>query len=51
MGQPLIAPVDNRIEQGKVILDLKQLIDLLLIFNDSKASIGIFGGLLYLRRS
>ena len=48
MGQSLIVPVNNLLEQGKLVLDLKQLINLLLIFNDGKSRLRIFGNVFYL---
>ena len=51
MGKSLMAPVNDLFEQGKFVLDLEKLINLLLIFNYSKPCLAIFGNVFYLRRN
>ena len=48
MCESLIVPIDNLFEQGQFIFDLKKLVNLLLILNDSKFGLRIFSNEFYL---
>ncbi len=50
MGQPLVVPKDDLLEQREFILDLKQFVHLLLILHDGKFSLRILGKVFYLLR-
>src|SRR4030043_607646 len=47
VGQSFIVPVDNLLKQGKLVLDLQKLINLLLILDDSEFGIGILRNVSY----